>query len=93
MVKPLFDRVVLKAIKEEEKTASGLFIPSANAGVSNIAEVVAVGPGMICHGDQIKMEVKVGDKVVFDKLKANDIKVDGQDLIVLSQKDILAVID
>lgn len=92
MVKPLFDKVVLKPIKAEEKTTSGLYVPTANAN-SLIAEVIAVGPGMKFHGDDIKVVVNVGDKVIYDKLKANEFKIDGEDIIVVSQKDIFAVID
>jgi len=84
MVKPLFDNVVLKPVKEEEKTLGGLYIPTAEK-VSFLAEVVAVG--------KETSEMKVGDKVIYDKLKANEYKIDGETLIVISKKDIFAIVD
>ncbi|MCQ2409640.1 MAG: co-chaperone GroES [Clostridia bacterium] len=93
MVKPLFDKVVLKPFKEEEKTIGGLYISSQKTDNSFMAEVIAVGPGCKIHGEQIPMVVKEGDKVLYNKMNAFEYKIDGQDLIVISQKDILAVVD
>lgn len=87
-VKPLGDRVLIKRLDAEEKTKSGIVLPGSAQEKPQMALVVAVGPGT----DEVKMEVKEGDKVIFSKYAGNEIKVDGEDLILMSQKDILAIV-
>ncbi|CAM3030824.1 co-chaperone GroES [Hathewaya histolytica] len=92
-IRPLADRVVIKRIEAEETTKSGIIVAGAAKEKPQEAEVVAVGPGSIVDGKEIKMEVAVGDRVLFSKYAGNEIKFDGQEYIVLSQSDILAVIE
>ena len=87
-VKPLGDRVLIKRIEAEEKTASGIVLPGAAKEQPQMAEVVAVGPGT----EEVKMEVAVGDKVIFAKYAGTEIKVDGEEMIITAQKDILAIV-
>ena len=91
---PLGDRVVLKAVAAEETTKSGIILAGA-AGKEkpSQADVVAVGPGITCDGKEVKMEVKAGDKVIFSKYAGTEIKVDEETLIIMSQKDILAIVE
>ena len=91
-IKPLGDRVVIKRLGAEEKTKSGIVLPSQAKEQPQMAEVVAVGPGATEDGKTIPMEVKVGDVVIFAKYAGTDIKYDGQEYTILSQKDILAVV-
>ena len=87
-VKPLGDRVLIKRLEAEEKTKSGIVLPGSAQEKPQMAQVVAVGPGT----EEVRMEVKEGDKVIFSKYAGNEIKVDGEDLILMSQKDILAIV-
>ena len=88
-IKPLADRVLIRRLEAEEKTQGGILLTSSAQEKPQMAEVVAVGPGT----EEIKMEVKVGDKVIFSKYAGNEIKVEGEELILMSQKDILAVVE
>jgi len=94
MLKPLSDKIVVKPITQEE-TASGIIIPeTVDKEKPEKGEVMAVGPGkMQDNGQRSSMEVKVGDKVLFTKYSPHEVAVDGQDLLVLSESDILAVIE
>ncbi|MCI6737917.1 MAG: co-chaperone GroES [Intestinibacter sp.] len=92
-IRPLADRVVIKRIEAEEKTASGIVLPSAAKEQPQAAEVIEVGPGGMVDGNEVKMEVKVGDKVIFSKYAGTEIKVDGEEYIILRQSDILAVVE
>lgn len=92
-IKPLGDRVVIKRLEAEEKTKSGIVLTSASKEKPQEAEVIAVGSGLVVDGKEIKMEVKVGDKVLFSKYAGNEIKHEGQEYIILKQEDILAVIE
>ena len=87
-IKPLGDRVLIKRLEAEEKTKSGIVLPGSAQEQPQMAEVVAVGPGT----DEVKMEVKKGDQVIFSKYAGTEVKLDGEDLILVSQKDILAVV-
>lgn len=89
---PLGDRVVLKQLVEEETTASGIVLPGQNKEKPQQAEVVAVGPGGVVDGKEVKMEVKVGDKVIYSKYAGTEVKVDKEDYIIVKQNDILAVL-
>jgi chaperonin GroES len=87
-IKPLGDRVVIKRLEAEEKTKSGIVLPTQAKEQPQMAEVVAVGPGT----DEVKMEVKAKDTVIFSKYAGTEIKYDGDEYTILSQKDILAVV-
>ncbi len=92
-IKPLGDRVLIKRVEAEEKTKSGIILPNKAQEQPQIAEVMAVGSGGVIDGKEIKMEVKVGDRVIFAKYGGTDVKVDGEDYIILKQQDILAVVE
>ena len=92
-IKPLFDKVVIKSIEANETTASGIVLPSAAKEKPQLAEVIAVGPGGIIDGKDIKMQVKVGDKVLYSKYSGNEFKIDGQEVVIVRQSDILAIVE
>ena len=92
-LKPLFDRVVLKSVEAEETTKSGIILASKSQEKPQEAEVVAVGPGGVVDGKEIKMEVKVGDQVIYSKYSGTEVKLDEEEYIVVRQNDILAVIE
>lgn len=92
-IKPLGDRVVIKMIEAEETTASGIVLPGSAKEKPQMAEVVAVGPGGIVEGKEVKMEVKVGDKVITSKYAGTEVKFDGVEYTILKQNDILAIVD
>lgn len=92
-VKPLHDRVLVKRIDEEEKTAGGLFIPDTAKEKPLQAQVIAVGAGKLDKdGKRIAMDVKSGDRILFGKYAGTEIKVDGEDHLILREDDILAVL-
>ena len=93
MIKPLSDRVVLKMTTLEETTESGIILPSASKEKPEVAEVVAVGPGAIVDGELTKMLVKEGDKVILNKFAGTEIKYLGEKYIIVSQNDILAIVE
>ena len=88
MLKPLFDRVVIRNIETEEVTKGGILLTSAAKEKPQMAEVLAVGPG----AKDVEMVVKVGDKVVYQKYAGTEVKIDGQEVIVIKQSDLLAVV-
>ena len=88
-VKPLGDRVLIKRLEAEEKTKGGIILAGAAKEQPQMAEVIAAGPGT----DEVKMEVKAGDRVIFSKYAGTEIKVDEETLIIMSQKDILAIVE
>ncbi len=88
-LKPLFDRVVIRNIETEEVTKGGILLTSASKEKPQMAEVIAVGPG----AKDVEMVVKVGDKVVYTKYAGTEVKLDGQEVIVIKQGDILAVVE
>ena len=92
-IKPLADRVVIKMTEAEETTKSGLFLAGNAKEKPQVAEVVAVGPGGIVDGKEIKMEVKVGDKVLTSKYSGTEVKCDGEEYIIVKQSDILAIVE
>lgn len=94
MLKPLGDRVVLRIVEKEEKTQSGIFLPDTAKEKPQEAEVVAVGGGKVLeNGTKVPMEVAVGNKVIFSKYAGTEVKVDGQELLIISERDILAVVE
>ena len=92
-IKPLFDKVVLKATVAEETTKSGILLTGSAKEKPQTSEVVAVGPGGLVNGNEVQMTVKVGDKVIVGKYSGTEIKVDGEEYMIVSQSDILAVIE
>ena len=90
---PLSDRVVIKMTEAEETTASGIFLASTAKEKPQVAEVLAVGPGGIVDGKEVQMQVKVGDKVITSKYSGTEVKIDGEELIIVRQNDILAIVD
>lgn len=92
-IKPLFDKVVVKSIEAEEKTASGILLPGTAQEKPQMAEVVAVGPGGLIDGKEVTMQVKVGDKVLYNKYAGSEFKLDGKEVIILRQSDILAIVN
>ncbi len=92
-LKPLADRVVLKQVAAEEKTKSGIILTAAAQEKPEIYEVVAVGPGGVVDGKEVKMEVKTGDKVITGKYSGTNVKVDGEEYSIVKQGDILAVVE
>lgn len=93
-LKPLGDHVIVKPSKPEEVTKSGIILPSNSNEKPEQGEVIAVGPGKVSEkGERAAMDVKVGDKVVFKKYAPDEIKIDDEEVYVLSQDDIVAVIE
>jgi len=92
-LKPLADRVVIKMVETEETTKSGIILTGSAKEKPQVAEVLAVGPGGIVDGKEVKMELKVGDHVITSKYSGTEVKIDGEDLIVVRQNDILAVVE
>lgn len=92
-IKPLFDRIVVKPVESSDKTQSGLILPSSAKEKPQTAQVVAVGPGGYVDGKEVTMQIKVGDVVLFNKYSGNDFTLDGEDVTVLRQSDVLAIIE
>lgn len=92
-IKPLADRVVIKMVESEETTKSGIVLPGSAKEKPQYAEIVAVGPGGVVDGKEVKMEVAVGDKVIVSKYSGTEVKLDGEEYTILRQSDILAKID
>ncbi len=92
-LEPLDDRIVVKPGEEEETTVSGIVIPDTAKEKPQEGEVVAVGPGRFEDGKRVPMDVKAGDKVLYSKYGGTEIKVDGEDLLVLRESDVLAKIE
>lgn len=92
-IKPLFDKVVIKAIETNEKTASGIVLPGAAKEKPQLAQVLAVGPGGNIDGNEVKMQVKVGDMVLYSKYAGSEFKVDGEEVVIVRQADILAIVE
>ena len=88
-IKPLGDRVVIKKLEAEEKTASGIVLPGQAKERPQVAEIVAVGPGT----EDVEMIVKVGEHVIFTQYAGTEVKYDGEEYTILSQKDILATVE
>ncbi len=92
-IKPLADRVVIKMLEAEETTKSGIILAGSAKEKPQIAEVVAVGPGGVVDGKEVKMGLSVGDKVIMSKYAGTEVKLDGEEYIILRQSDVLAKID
>ena len=92
-LKPLADRVLLKATEAEETTKSGIILSTANKEKPVISEVVAVGPGGVVDGKEVVMTVKVGDHVITSKYSGTQVKIDGEELTIVRQGDIVAIVE
>ena len=90
---PLGDRIVLKQLEAEETTKSGIVLPGQSKEKPQQAEVIAVGPGGMVDGKEVKMEVKAGDKVIYSKYSGTEVEVDEEKYVIVKQNDILAVIE
>ncbi len=91
-LKPLGDRVVIKQLEAEEKTKSGIVLPTQSKEKPQEAEVVAVGPGATVDGKVVPMQVAVGDKVIYSKYAGTEVKIDGTEYIIVKESDILAIV-
>ena len=89
---PLGDKVVLKQLEAEETTKSGIVLPGQAQEKPQQAEVIAVGPGGVVDGKEVKMEVAVGDKVIYSKYSGTEVKLDNEEYIIVKQSDILAIV-
>lgn len=92
-IKPLGDRIVIKVLKEEEKTKGGIVLPDTAKEKPQKGEVIAVGSGEIIDGKKVPLEVKVGDKVIFSKYAGTEVKLDDEEYLILRQSDVLAILE
>lgn len=92
-IKPLCDRVVIRMMEGQETTKSGIVLPGSAKEKPQMAEVLAVGPGGLVDGKEVKMEVKIGDKIIYSKYAGTEIKLDDKEYIIVRQSDILAVVE
>ena len=92
-VKPLFDKVVVEAVETEERTSGGFILPTAAQEKQQMAKIIAVGPGGIIDGKEVVMQVKVGDTVLYSKYAGSDFKIDGKEVTIIKQSDILAIVE
>ena len=90
---PLGDRVVLKQLEAEETTKSGIVLPGQAQEKPQQAEVIAVGPSGVVDGKEVKMEVETGNKVIYSKYAGTEVKLDGEEYIIVKQNDILAIVE
>ena len=93
MIKPLQDRVVIKMLEAEETTKSGIILTSAAQEKPQIAQIVAVGPGGIIDGKEVKMELAIGNKVLISQYAGTKVKLEGEEYTILSQSDVLAIVE
>ena len=93
-IKPLGDRVLIKALEREEKTKSGIVLPDSAKEKPQEGRVIAVGSGkMLDNGTKVALEVQVGQKVIFSKYAGTEVKLDGEEMMILNERDILAVVE
>ena len=92
-IRPLFDRVVIEPIDAEEKTASGIVLLAKDQEKPQMAQVIAVGPGGVVDGNEVKMVVKPGDKVITDKYAGTKVTLEDVEYIIVKQSDILAIVE
>lgn len=90
---PLADRVIVKQVEAEETTKSGIILSSAAQEKPQVYEVIAVGPGGFVDGNEVEMTVEPGDKVITGKYSGTEVKVDGEELVIVRQQDILAIVE
>ena len=93
-IKPLYDRVVVKKVEMEQKTAGGIILPDTAKEESQMGEVVAVGEGRLLENGEIRpLKVKEGDKVLYSKYAGNEVELDGEKLLIIREEDILAIVE
>ena len=93
-IRPLHDRVIVKRLEEERKTASGIVIPDAAAEKPDQGQILAVGPGKRDeNGKHVALDIKVGDRILFGKYAGQTVKVDGEELLVMREEDIMGVVE
>ncbi|MBR2967458.1 MAG: co-chaperone GroES [Clostridia bacterium] len=92
-IKPLFDRVVVEAVNSEETTKSGIVLLAKDQEKPQVARVIAVGPGGLIDGNEVVMQLKVGDKILYSKYAGSEFKIDGKEVTIIRQNDVLAIID
>ncbi len=92
-VKPLFDRVVIKNLESEETSKGGIILAGSAKEKPQTAQVLAVGPGGVVDGKEVTMQVQVGQKVIYSKYAGTEVKIDGEELIIVRQSDILAIVE
>ena len=92
-LRPLFDKVVLKKVEAEETTKTGIILPGSAQEKPQMSEVVAVGPGGMVDGKEVVVTLKVGDKVIVGKYSGTEVKLDGVEYTIVSQSDVLAVVE
>ncbi|SHH57831.1 chaperonin GroES [Sporobacter termitidis DSM 10068] len=93
ILKPLADRVIVKQVAAEETTKSGIILSSAAQEKPQVFEVIEVGPGGLVDGNEVKMVVKKGDRVITGKYSGTEVKIDGEEMTIVRQSDILAVVE
>lgn len=92
-LRPLFDKIVVKICEQTEEKQGSFFLLSNAQEKSEVAEVISVGPGGMIDGKEVKMQVKEGDKVLFARYSGSQFKIDGQEVVIIKQSDILAVVE
>lgn len=92
-IKPLFDKIVIKSVEAETKTAGGILVAPKSQEKPQLAKVLAVGPGGLIDGKEVTMQIKVGDLVLYSKYSGSEFKLDGEEVIIVRQSDILAIVD
>ena len=92
-IKPLFDKVVVEAVESEERTKSGIVLPTAAQEKPQMAKVLAVGPGGTIDGHEVVMQLKVGDKILYSKYAGSEFKFTGKEVTILRQSDVLAIVE
>ena len=92
-IRPLSDRVLLRALEAEEKTKSGIILPDSAKEKPQMAEVIAVGSGKVVEGKKQEMSVKVGDKVIYSRYAGDEVKIDGEKYTVIEEEKILAIVE
>ena len=92
-IRPLFDRIVIEPVDTEEKTKSGIVLLAKDQEKPQMARVIAVGPGGNVDGKEVVMQLKVGDKVLYSKYAGSEFKIDGKEVTIMRQSDVLAVVE
>jgi len=92
-IKPLFDRIVIEQVDNEEKTKSGIVLLAKDQEKPVMAKVVAVGPGGLVDGNDVKMAIKKGDLVLYSKYAGSEFKIDGKEVTIIRQSDVLAIVE
>ena len=92
-VKPMGDRILVKGWEAEQTSVAGIILPGSAKEKPQIAEVVAVGPGGLVDGKEVKMEIKVGDKIIVSKYAGNELKMNDEEFVIVRQSDVLAIVE